>query len=228
MRTGTYETVLFDLDGTLLNTLADLRSSMNRALLSFGFPPHTLEEVRSYVGNGILSYTRRAVPEGTDEATILAVLDAFKKDYKEHCSDETAPYAGVLAMLDELKGCGVKTAIVSNKADFAVQLLTEQYFGDRVSLSRGERAGTPKKPAPDMVTAVLRELGADPATALYVGDSDVDFYTAVNAQLDVVLVDWGFRDRDLLASLLTELHEPRRGTVVSSVDALTEVILSNE
>ena len=220
-----YTTILFDLDGTLLDTLADLRSSMNRALEKFGFPIHTREEVRSYVGDGILAYARRAVPEGTDEATVFSVLEAFKKDYKTHCSDETAPYTGILTMLDELKKHGVKTAIVSNKADFAVQLLAQEYFGDRVTSARGEREGVPKKPAPDMVNAVMNELGADPESTLFVGDSDVDFYTALNAKIDVALVDWGFRDRDLLVSLLTKLPESRRGTVVSTVEELTAEIL---
>lgn len=225
MNTKKYKTVLFDLDGTLLDTLADLHSSMNRALTSYGFPPHTLDEVRSYVGNGILEYARRAVPAGTDEETLKKVLDAFKKDYKTHCSDETAPYLGVLTMLDELKARGIKTAIVSNKADFGVQLLTEEYFGDRVLVARGEREGIPKKPAPDMVKAVMRELNADPESTLYVGDSDVDFYTAVNAGIDVALVDWGFRDRMLLASLLKTLPDQRRGCIVSTADALLDVIL---
>ena len=156
---------------------------------------------------------------------MLSVLEAFKRDYKEHCSDETAPYAGVLTMLDTLKTHGVKTAIVSNKADFAVQLLCKQYFGDRVTAARGEREGVPKKPAPDMVNAVMRALDADPATTLYVGDSDVDFHTAVNAGIDVVLVDWGFRDRDLLASLLNALPENRHGKIVSTAEDLTEAIL---
>ena len=220
-----YETVLFDLDGTLLNTLIDLRSSMNRALASCGFPSHTIDEVRSYVGDGILLFARRAVPMGTDEGDVIRVLDAFKKDYKEHCSDETAPYPGVLTMLDELKARRIKTAIVSNKADFGVQLLTKEYFGDRVLIARGEREGIPKKPAPDMVKAVMRELNADPESTLYVGDSDVDFYTAVNAGIDVALVDWGFRDRTLLESLLKTLPEQRRGCIVSTAEALLDVIL---
>ena len=223
-----YKTVLFDLDGTLLDTLRDLRSSMNRALEGFSFPTHTLDTVRSYVGNGMKLFADRAVPKGTDAATTAAVLDAFRADYAEHYADETAPYDGILALLKELKARGINTAIVSNKGDFAVQLLAKRYFDDLVTLSRGEREGTPKKPAPDMVYAVMEELSADPASTLFVGDSEVDCDTAVNADLDVVLVDWGFRDRAILEARLSTLRENQRGAVVSSVDALTEVILSNE
>lgn len=221
-----YTTVLFDLDGTLLDTLRDLRSSMNRALERFSFPTHTLSEVRSFVGNGMKVYADRAVPMGTDEKTTAAVLDAFRADYKEHYADETAPYDGIPEMLGELKKRSVKTAVVSNKGDFAVQLLAEKYFEDLVTLSRGEREGTPKKPAPDMVYAVMRELGADPETTLFVGDSDVDFDTAVNAGLDVVLVDWGFRDRALLEERLASLPKSRRGAVVSTAEELLGFILS--
>lgn len=220
-----YKTVLFDLDGTLLNTLADLRASMNRALALHGFPGHTLEEVRAFVGNGIRDYTRRAVPEGTSEKTQTSVLAAFKEDYAAHCADETAPYDGVIPMLETLKARGVKTAIVSNKADFAVRLLTEKYFGDLVTISRGERPDTPKKPAPDMLYAVMEELSAEKDSTLFVGDSDVDCLTARNAGLDVVLVDWGFRDREILEDLAAAHPIPLRASVVSTVDALTEKIL---
>lgn len=223
--TSGYQTVLFDLDGTLLNTLADLASSTNRALASRGFPARTVEEVRTFVGNGIKNLIDRAVPAGTDEAERAQVLAAFKEDYAAHCADETAPYEGILPMLEALRGCGVKTAIVSNKADFAVGLLAKQYFGDLIDLSRGERPEVPKKPAPDMLYAVMRELGADPATTLFVGDSDVDLDTAVNADIDVVLVDWGFRERALLDRKIATLPPHRNGKVVSSIEELLRVIL---
>ena len=221
-----YTTVLFDLDGTLLDTLRDLRSSMNRALLSFGFPTHTLDEVRSYVGNGMKLFADRAVPAGTSEETTAAVLDVFRREYAEHYADETAPYDGILTLLKELKTRGINTAIVSNKGDFAVQLLAKRYFDDLVTLSRGESEGTPKKPAPDMVYAVMEELSADPASTLFVGDSEVDCDTAVNADLDVVLVDWGFRDRAILEARLSTLRENQRGRVVSTIEELRGFILS--
>lgn len=221
----TYSTVLFDLDGTLLNTLYDLRASMNRALAAFGFPPRTMEEVRSFVGNGMKDYTARAVPPGTDEDTKAAVLSAFKKDYAEHCADDTVPYDGILPMLEALKANGIKTAIVSNKGDFAVKLLAKHYFNDLVDAALGETATIPKKPAPDMVRAALSELNASIEHALYVGDSDVDFDTAMNAGLDVALVDWGFRDRSLLSARLASLPDSRKGTIVSTVDDLLSVIL---
>ena len=220
-----YTTVLFDLDGTLLNTLYDLRSSMNRALAAFGFPPHTMSEVRSFVGNGMKAYTACAVPKGTDEETQAAVLAAFKADYAMHCADDTVPYEGVLSMLETLKARGIKTAIVSNKGDFAVKLLAEHYFPCLCDIALGETATVPKKPAPDMVYAALEALGRTTENALYVGDSDVDFDTAMNAGLDVVLVDWGFRDRSLLQARLSELPDSRRGVIVSTVDELSSIIL---
>lgn len=220
-----YTTVLFDLDGTLLNTLADLRASMNRALAMCAFPPHTLAEVRSFVGNGIKDYTARAVPEGTSENVKAIVLANFKDDYAFHCMDETVPYDGILPMLELLKARGIKTAIVSNKADFAVQALGKHYFDGLVTLSRGERPETPKKPAPDMLYKVMEELSADPDSTLFVGDSDVDCLTARNAGLDVVLVDWGFRDRDILEELAAAHPKPLRAEVVSTVEALTKKIL---
>lgn len=220
-----YSTVLFDLDGTLLNTLADLRASMNRALAGFSFPPHTLEEVRSFVGNGIRDYTSRAVPAGTGDEIKERVLAAFKKDYAEHCMDDTVPYDGILPLLCELKARGVKTAIVSNKADFAVQKLAQRYFDGLVTLSRGELPDVPKKPAPDMLYAVIDALGATKETTLFVGDSDTDCLTAKNAGLDVVLVDWGFRDRALLCALAEAYPAPLHASVLSSVEALKSAIL---
>ena len=220
-----YKTVLFDLDGTLLNTLADLRSSMNRALAKYAFPPHTPEEVRAFVGNGIKDYTARAVPEGTSEVDKARVLADFKEDYAAHCMDETAPYDGILPMLELLKARGIKTAIVSNKADFAVQMLGKRYFDGLVTLSRGERPEIPKKPAPDMLYKVMEELAAEPDSTLFVGDSDVDCITAKNAGLDAVLVDWGFRDRDILEELAAAHPKPLKAEVVSTVEALTERIL---
>lgn len=220
----TCKAVLFDLDGTLLDTLADLRDAMNRALASFGFPPHTLEEVRSFVGNGIRDYTLRAVPAGTDPETADRVLAAFKADYSVHCKDKTAPYAGILPLLEALKQSGIQTAIVSNKADFAVKALAEEYFPGLCDCALGESAEIPKKPAPDMIRKVLRTLGVSEKDALYVGDSDVDFDTAMNAGLDVILVDWGFRSRALLESRLDTIPKERSGAIASTTEELLRLI----
>lgn len=220
-----YTTVLFDLDGTLLNTLSDLHGSTNRALSQFGFPARTIDEIRAFVGNGIQKLIDRAVPCETDDKTRGAVLEAFKTDYAVHCADETAPYEGILSMLETLKEKNIKTAIVSNKADFAVKALARQYFPGLVTTALGESPLIPKKPDPAMIRAVLDELGSDSSKALFVGDSDVDFDTAMNAGIDAVLVDWGFRSRDLLLEKLEALPKERRGSVVSSTDELLSVIL---
>jgi phosphoglycolate phosphatase len=190
--------VIFDLDGTILDTLEDLCDATNYALGCFGFGARTLDEVRRFVGNGIGKLIERAVPDGTDEKTTEAVLATFKEYYGEHCEDKTAAYDGVMEMLEELRAAGIKTAVVSNKADFAVQKLCEKYFDGMFDVCVGERSGVPRKPAPDSVYGILNELGVAACDAVYVGDSDVDIATARNAGLDEILVSWGFRGREFL------------------------------
>ncbi|MBO7342004.1 MAG: HAD-IA family hydrolase [Clostridia bacterium] len=193
-----FRVVLFDLDGTVLNTLDDLADAVNASLAKHEMPARTREEVRSFVGNGIRALIERAVPTGTDSALVARVLNEFKRYYGAHCADKTAPYAGVPELLSTLRAHGVRTAVVSNKADFAVQELAKRYFADLFDLALGERAERPAKPAPDMVHHALEALGATAAEAVYVGDSDVDVLTARNAQLPCIAVTWGFRDRACL------------------------------
>ncbi len=212
-----YQTVLFDLDGTLLNTLGDLAASTNAALAAFGMPARTVDEVRRFVGNGIGLLIRRAVPAGTPEDLIARVLDAFRAHYADHALDTTALYPQAEAVLHALKRMGVQTAVVSNKADFAVQTLHETFFCGLIARSIGERPGCRRKPEADMVELALSMLGADKETAVYVGDSDVDAQTAKNAGMACVLVDWGFRDRSVL--------EPYGFPVVSTADALLAEII---
>jgi phosphoglycolate phosphatase len=190
--------VIFDLDGTILNTLEDLCDATNYALAQFGFGVRTLDEVRLFVGNGIGKLIERAVPNGTDAKTTEAVLKVFKEYYGEHCEDKTVAYEGVMEMLEELRAAGIKTAVVSNKADFAVQKLCEKYFDGMFDDCVGERSGVPRKPAPDSVYGILDKLGVAAEDAVYVGDSDVDIATARNAGLDEILVSWGFRGREFL------------------------------
>ena len=194
------QAVVFDLDGTLLNTLEDLTDAVNFALKKYYKPDRTLDEVREFVGNGIAKLIERAVPDGTDSIEQEEILSAFRHYYGIHCQDKTAPYEGILEVLEELNKKNIKMAVVSNKADFAVQELIPVYFGELINVAKGENeaAGIRKKPAPDMVEAALQELGCTRDQAVYVGDSEVDAMTAANLGLSFIGVSWGFRERSLL------------------------------
>ena len=192
--------VVFDMDGTILNTLDDLKDTLNYALGQYHFPARTLEETRAFVGNGIHKLIERAVPEGTDAQTVEKVFDTFLEYYQVHCMDQTRPYPGIVSLLQSLKEAGLLTAVVSNKADAAVQELCERFFPGLFDFAVGEHEGVQKKPAPDMVQLALRTLGTQASDAVYVGDSDVDLATAKNSGLDSIIVTWGFRDREFLES----------------------------
>jgi phosphoglycolate phosphatase len=191
--------VIFDLDGTILDTLADLTGSVNFAMGRFGFAPRSIDEVCAFVGNGIGKLIERAVPAGTDEAVVAQALSVFKEHYGEHCADLTKPYDGVPDMLRRLRASGVKVAVLSNKADYAVVKLCAKYFDGLTDLCAGEIEGVPRKPSPEGVNRILDKLGIDSCDAVYVGDSDVDIATARNANMDEILVSWGFRGREFLA-----------------------------
>nr|WP_295778020.1 HAD family hydrolase [uncultured Intestinibacter sp.] len=196
-----YNTVIFDLDGTLLNTLEDLGDSVNFALKSFGYPTRTYEEIRSFVGNGVKDLVTKAVPDGTDEETTLKCLQTFKDHYKTNMQNKTAPYDGIIDLLEELNSKGVKLAIVSNKYDFGVKNLNKYYFKDLIPVAIGEREGIRKKPAPDTVLEAMKELGSKENNSIYVGDSGSDMLTAQNAHIKSIGVTWGFRDaKSLLES----------------------------
>ena len=187
MKTG----ILFDLDGTLLDTLEDLLDATNYALGVHGFPHRTLAELRRFVGNGAYNQMRLSVPEGTHPETIQAVLNTYKPYYTAHCQNKTRPYPGIpeaLAALQEK----YPIAIVSNKPDVAVKALCEEYFPGIYAL--GEDPDCPRKPAPDMVFKAMKAIGAE--KCIYVGDSEVDVLTAKNADVPCVAVLWGFRDRE--------------------------------
>lgn len=205
-----YRIAVFDLDGTLLDTLEDLYRAVNAALEKHALPPRTRDEVRMFVGNGVDMLVRRAVPAGSTEETVLATLADFKAIYAAACEDHTAPYAGILPTLRTLREQGVRVAVVSNKFDAAVKQLCAKYFGDLVEVAIGERSGVQKKPAPDTVLEALRMLDADPSDAVYVGDSDVDIETARNADMPCLSVAWGLRDADFLKShgATTLVHTP--------------------
>lgn len=193
-----YQTIIFDMDGTLLNTLEDLTDATNYALRELGMPERTIEEVRTFVGNGVQKLIERAVPGGLNNPQFEETFAKFKEYYGVHCNDKTGPYEGVLALLRELKEEGYALAIVSNKLDSVVKELAEVYFEGIVPVAIGEREGVAKKPAPDMVHAALKELDAAPESAVYVGDSEVDLMTAENSGLPCISVLWGFRDEEFL------------------------------
>lgn len=193
-----YSVILFDLDGTILNTLDDLAASTNRALTKNGLPTRSTAEVRRFVGNGIRLLIERAVPSNTPLTLTDRVFDDFRADYAEHCADRTLPYDGIPELLRALRASGARTAVISNKADSAVQELIAHYFPGLFDAVVGERPGVRRKPAPDAVLEVLRTLSAAPADAVYIGDSEVDVETARNAGLPCIAVDWGFRSREIL------------------------------
>lgn len=193
-----YDAVIFDLDGTLLDTLEDLKNSANAAAAKYGMPQYTRQQISSFVGNGIRRLIQQVVPGGEENAEFEQVFQAFKEHYALHCMDETEPYPGIPALLGWLKKSGCRTAIVSNKADFAVKKLRDVYFGELVEVAIGEREGCRRKPAPDSVFQALSDLGVDRERAVYVGDSDVDLQTARNAGIDCISVCWGFRSREFL------------------------------
>ncbi len=193
-----FDTVIFDLDGTLLNTLEDLTDSVNYALGACHMPPRTIEEIRCFVGNGIRNLMLRAVPDGEENPDFEQAFVIFQEHYGEHCNDKTRPYEGVLALLKVLFEKGYTMAIVSNKIDSAVKELNDRYFSEYVSVAIGDREGLQRKPAPDTVHVALQELGRTKETAVYIGDSEVDLATARNVGIPCISVLWGFRDRELL------------------------------
>lgn len=196
MKGSRYQAVIFDLDGTLLNTLEDLALSLNYALTAHGYPTHDMEAVRRFVGNGIEKLVRRGVPQGTEESQVQAVLTAFKAHYALHKADHTRPYDGILDMLGQLRDRAIRLAVVSNKNDENVKALCRAYFG--LDTAIGDAPDRPPKPAPEGTWLAMAQLGATPEQTLYVGDSDVDVATARNAGIDCLAVTWGFRTREEL------------------------------
>ncbi len=195
------DTIIFDLDGTILDTLEDLGDSVNFALLKNNLPRRTTEEIRSFVGNGIRLLIERAVPENTEPTIIDSCFDDFKAHYKGNSTNKTKPYEGIAEVLNELKKTNIKLALVSNKADFAVQEIVERYFPDTFQYATGEKEGIRRKPYPDSVFTAMEYLGSDKNNTVYVGDSEVDVETARNCGIPCVAVTWGFRDKDVLEKL---------------------------
>lgn len=204
--------VIFDLDGTLLNTLGDLRAATNHALEVRGLPPHSMEEIRQFIGNGIRLLICRAMPEGTPEAEIDAALDDFKAYYAAHIHDRTVPYDGIPQLLTALRKRGIKVAVLSNKIDSASQQLIEYFFPGKTDVVFGEHVGVPRKPDPTSCRMVMQQLGVQPEQVLYVGDSGTDMQTAKNAGLYAVGVTWGFRSKEVLLKCGADVlvHRPEQ------------------
>lgn len=195
---GRCEAVVFDLDGTLLDTLEDLTDSVNVALEQYHYAQKTIGQIRSYVGNGIRNLIMKSLPRGEENPDFERVFQTFRSHYKNNCQNKTKPYPGIEELLHSLKNEGIRLAIVSNKADFAVKELNQFYFKDLDMAAIGEREGVARKPAPDTVYQALKEIGASPDTAVYVGDSEVDILTARNANMPCISVLWGFRSKEVL------------------------------
>ena len=214
-----YKLAIFDLDGTLLDTLDDLAGSVNYALKTESLPARTIREVRSFIGNGLRNLIDRSVPQGTDAAITDRVFATFKAHYALHSKDITHPYEGVCRLLTQIRTAGCRIAILSNKADFAVQELCRLYFDGLYDFAAGERAGIPKKPAPDSVWAIADMFAISRSDCVYIGDSEVDIETARNADMNLICVDWGFRDRDILINA-------GAGRIVSDIPSLEAAILA--
>lgn len=210
-------TVIFDLDGTLLDTLDDLTASVNYCMEKYGGPIHTREEVRGKVGNGIYVLMEKALPGGRNNPAYDVCMQAFPAHYKEHMTDHTKPFDGVCELLRTLKQDGFRLAIVSNKFDAAVKGLNQDFFSDTISVAIGESPSIQKKPAPDTVFQAMRELHALPEECIYVGDSEVDIQTAKNAGIPCISVNWGFKTTEFLQKNGAE-------TIVSTPKELLEQI----
>lgn len=187
----TYNTVIWDLDGTLLDTLVDLMNAVNYSMRTLGYEGRSLEDIRMFVGNGVKKLVELSIPDGRNNPDYAKSYDLFCEYYSEHNLDNTLPYEGVVEVIEELKRRGVKQAIVSNKVDSAVKKLNETFFG--VDIALGVTDMLPRKPAPDMVWKAMIELSADSNSTVYIGDSEVDLKTATNSKLDCISVLWGFR-----------------------------------
>lgn len=192
--------VIFDLDGTLLNTLEDLCDSTNFALAQMSYPQRSLEEVRCFVGNGVRKLIERAVPADINSTDVEKCLAIFKKHYSENMYNKTAPYSGIIKMLQTLNKNKIPTAVVSNKFDAAVKELCKKYFGNLIQIAIGENEaeGVRKKPAPDSVLKAMNELNVSRDDVIYVGDSETDVQTARNANINCIGCCWGFRSRSVL------------------------------
>lgn len=211
------DTIIFDLDGTLLDTLTDLTNSVNYAMQAYQFPTYSRDQVRQMVGNGVRVLMERAIPEGNSFDQFEDCLKTFKEHYELHKKDNTSPFPGILEFLKEADAAGFKLAVVSNKFDLAVKELCRDFFSPYITTAIGESAQTSPKPAPDTVFKAMEELHSIPERCVYAGDSDVDISTAKNAGIPCISVSWGFRSREFL-----ETHGA--SVIAGTVDDMKKII----
>lgn len=212
--------VIFDLDGTILNTIDDIADCMNYALKENNFAQKTVAQIRSYVGNGQRQFILRCLPENTDEETVIKVEQEFRSRYTDHSSDKTRPFAGIPELIESLKRNGIKVAVNTNKPDIATQPLLAKQFGPVFDFAIGNKPGLPHKPDPSGVELILAALNAEKKDTVFVGDSEVDIQTARNAGIDCISVVWGFKDRDFLEA-------NGAACIVSSPDEILEYCCKN-
>ena len=196
--------IIWDMDGTLMDTLQDLAMAVNHALRKYNMPERTMEQIRRSVGNGVRRLVLLSVPDGEQNPQFQAVFDEFRNWYLLHCEDHTVPYEGIQNVLHELKSAGYRMAIVSNKLQEGIDELHRRWFSDTIDVAIGERPGIARKPAPDMVRLAMSELGASVGDSVYIGDSDVDLATARNSGLQCISVLWGFRTREDIKSIINK------------------------
>jgi phosphoglycolate phosphatase len=213
-----YKAAVFDMDGTILNTIDDLRDSVNAVLAHFGYPKRSPEEIRAFVGGGSYQLIRMALPEGCSKKIVDEVHDFYRPYYAAHSEIKTAPYPGIVELLSKLKAAGLKLAVVSSKPDGPVNTLCKKYFDGVFDISIGDRPDLERKPAPDALFLALKELGVDKDEAVFTGDSEYDIAIAKNAGVFGIAVSWGYRDRDLLAGL-------GPGSIADSCEDIERIIL---
>ena len=216
-----YKAVLFDMDGTVLDTLGDLTNAVNHILREYGMPERTAREAASFLGNGAAHLIKMAVAPGTSDELRAEMLAAYVPWYDSHCAILTAPYPGILSLMEALRAAGVKQAVISNKQDSAVRMLAAQHFPGLLETAVGESATVRRKPNPDAVLAALDAMGVEKRDAVYVGDTEVDIETAKNAGLDCAVVGWGFRTEE-------ELHAAGAGRIFRTADELCRWLLEEE
>lgn len=219
--------VLFDMDGTVLDTLQDLHDSINYSLAHFGYPQITIQESAANLGNGAVYLMQHSAPEGLSEEKLTELLDFYKPWYEKHCRIKTGPFPGIPELMEDLKSRGIRLAVVSNKPHGAAKELADEFFGDILDYAQGEESSVRRKPAPDMVWAAMKALGASPEESVYVGDTEVDIQTAAAAGIDEITVTWGFRSRESLVSAYDSQNIPEsRRILCSSCSELLDAVIN--